>query len=144
MSEELKPCPFCGSENVIVDKSRRKTSLVTSETDARVHCTECFCDGPKASTDLYSYVEIERAASVLWNERSFLGEVGVEYEIHYTYGGCNSLGGTTEHGVVYAPGETYPRGKARRFTLAEAIEWVKNEFPSSRGASPSIVVVLPT
>lgn len=72
MSKELKPCPFCGSKNVSVDQSQRKTSLFTSETDAWVYCSDCLCDGPNASTDLYPPDQLEHAASVLWNERSFL------------------------------------------------------------------------
>lgn len=69
MSEELKPCPFCGSKNVKLDQTDETPE---ESSDVWVYCEECLCDGPNASTDIFQPQQLEQVAISLWNERSFL------------------------------------------------------------------------
>ena len=58
MTEELKPCPFCGGEaRIDVDIDDRHENL-----DVMVYCEECGCQTPDG------YESIEEAVST-WNTR---------------------------------------------------------------------------
>ena len=49
---KLKPCPFCGGENLLTEPSND---------ESYVHCQDCKADGPAGD-----YVECEK----LWNNRA--------------------------------------------------------------------------
>jgi len=53
MSEELKPCPFCGSENTEFDFEKWV-----------VVCNQCLAKGP------YTHYEPREEAAQLWNSRA--------------------------------------------------------------------------
>ena len=53
--EELKPCPFCGSSNIVADGQ-------TSLKDSYVSCNECDADGPMR--------ERKQEAIDAWNRRA--------------------------------------------------------------------------
>lgn len=53
MSEQLKPCPFCGGNNV---------ELVNGDISFWINCVDCFTEGPLA--------EIEEQAKDKWNTRA--------------------------------------------------------------------------
>ena len=57
MTTELKPCPFCGSDNVTLE-------FVDRHMYWEVNCNDCFAAGP-VTTD----GETEQAARVGWNTR---------------------------------------------------------------------------
>lgn len=55
MSEELKPCPFCGeTETDIARHESRRWSI-------QCHATDCICEGPHRAT--------KREAVAAWNQR---------------------------------------------------------------------------
>ena len=53
--EELKPCPFCGNEDLSVEPVRMTKPIWY------VYCGGCFVDGPEA--------ESEASAKAAWNTR---------------------------------------------------------------------------
>jgi Lar family restriction alleviation protein len=57
MSDDLKPCPFCGGKDV--DGKMHK--------DGRVHCYRCGADGPAVP-----YAHDDKAFT--WNNRTTLAE----------------------------------------------------------------------
>jgi Lar family restriction alleviation protein len=65
MSDELKPCPFCGSENVsVATGSRKSPDPDEPETWFQyVECEACECAGPFADDN-------ERRAIAVWNTRT--------------------------------------------------------------------------
>ena len=78
MSEKLKPCPFCGSENVFVVNSRLRDSFsVVKNAKMSILCWDCetsvdFGLYPKtydALTD-EDVAEIERQCIEKWNRRT--------------------------------------------------------------------------
>lgn len=59
MSVKLKPCPFCGSQNIeIANKGIREKGQKWL-----FYCTNCFAQGPAARQ--------KKNASVRWNFRGF-------------------------------------------------------------------------
>ena len=64
MTEELKPCPFCGGT---------KPQLCIgyhARTDAKVSCDHCGSEGPVFGTDDYSGASHESEARAAWNNRA--------------------------------------------------------------------------
>lgn len=60
MSEELKPCPFCG--NKVVYKRQFSESLFGAIWNWNVKCFNCIAEGPICDT--------EQEAISAWNRRS--------------------------------------------------------------------------
>lgn len=65
-SDELKPCPFCGGENILED--------ITQYSQRFLRCADCGCIGPtlketdRKGSGPDSYIEWERLWGY-WNER---------------------------------------------------------------------------
>ena len=55
---EIKPCPFCGSKNIIVDKCT-----------SRVRCKDCFATSGMISKLIKDGVEADDAPIIAWNTR---------------------------------------------------------------------------
>ena len=60
MSEELLPCPFCGSKDLVINKD-------TDFSIYYVHCRDCLCEGRK--THKIGWVESAQEAINAWNDR---------------------------------------------------------------------------
>lgn len=58
---ELRPCPFCGSENLV---------LWQSYSEGYVVCRDCMAGGPKVEKDNTKSQARERMAVRLWNARA--------------------------------------------------------------------------
>lgn len=78
MSNELKPCPFCGSTDI---RYSEKTATLNWECHYRLsyYCNKCHCYGPRFLTPPKEYygeiTEEERAkAKELWNKRDGASE----------------------------------------------------------------------
>lgn len=80
---ELKPCPFCGSNSVKIDGTRKYNSYHNVYNERlSVRCTKCHSRGAPASGHTMNYLygepgvkvidrsEIERLAVELWNRRA--------------------------------------------------------------------------
>jgi Lar family restriction alleviation protein len=67
---ELKPCPFCGSDDVDVTF----TGETATETEAAGYCENCLAQGPLATIgcrdDEEYEIDIELEAAELWNQRA--------------------------------------------------------------------------
>lgn len=62
MTEELKSCPFCGSDDV-----KLFNGLMSS---ASVNCWNCFTEGPMIKyNNLFTREEVAEKARAAWNER---------------------------------------------------------------------------
>lgn len=61
---KLMPCPFCGNENVRLDRCK-----------SSVMCPKCFAKGPMISRFLKGDRTETEAAAIAWNTRS---EGGIE------------------------------------------------------------------
>lgn len=57
MSEELKPCPFCGETRIFLDK---RTGY-NFHSEYLAYCISCHSEGPKCDT--------EDVARTMWNSR---------------------------------------------------------------------------
>lgn len=64
-TEKLKPCPFCGSNDLFPDYEDR-CSL--DEYVCWINCENCETDGPLSKWE-NSYNEAEAAAIQAWNKR---------------------------------------------------------------------------
>lgn len=60
---ELKPCPFCGAEAVIVNLRPRPNSHYSRKRPYVVKCSKCRC------AMQYVYFETEEEAAKVWNRR---------------------------------------------------------------------------
>lgn len=60
MSEELKPCPFCGSEDLIVLCDDKIFGYYHVQEGTYVHCNNCKAQGPYVGED----------AETAWNNRN--------------------------------------------------------------------------
>jgi Lar family restriction alleviation protein len=67
MSEELKPCPFCGGNNLTIRKDFSKYEVVNWYA-MHVFCTDCHACG--RNNYPIGWCESERAASDAWNDRN--------------------------------------------------------------------------
>ncbi|MEQ1969350.1 Lar family restriction alleviation protein [Xenorhabdus nematophila] len=65
MTDELKPCPFCGSDDLCPDYEDRGSS---HEYAAWINCGGCGVDGPVTAWK-FSYKEAADSAWELWNKR---------------------------------------------------------------------------
>lgn len=66
MSEELKPCPFCGGNMIVVDSGEICCPV---EYEASTRCSDCDTQGPVA----YRHDSVNEAiaeATTLWNTRT--------------------------------------------------------------------------
>ena len=67
---ELKPCPFCGSDDVDV------TFTGEEETEAVGYCENCLAEGPVATIgcrdddEEYGEIDLQREAAEFWNQRA--------------------------------------------------------------------------
>jgi Lar family restriction alleviation protein len=66
MSAEIKPCPFCGSNDLCPDYKDRGS---LNEYVSWINCGNCGVDGP-ISKWKNSYKEAELAAITAWNQRA--------------------------------------------------------------------------
>lgn len=57
---DIKPCPFCGSYNIIVNKCTE-----------RVRCKDCFATSGMISKYLNKAEKKEDAAILAWNTRAY-------------------------------------------------------------------------
>ena len=61
MSEELKPCPFCGEDEALIETSEKCIRLVYAQA-YQVHCNDC-CATTEWSHDKEKAIEA-------WNKRA--------------------------------------------------------------------------
>ena len=59
MSEEIKPCPFCGSDNI-------KACEQPQDCGWFIRCENCFTEGPSPKDATYWD---EQKAIEIWNDR---------------------------------------------------------------------------
>lgn len=65
--KELKPYPFCGYNNLKLDKKTRGLNITDS-----VRCNRCHARGGSSGASIYSYEEqnkVKNEAIRKWNER---------------------------------------------------------------------------
>ena len=70
MTEELKPCPFCGGEAVIISATRRDVNEILPNGDFKTGYVEIFmarCTECGASSN---YNEVQDVVAMLWNTRA--------------------------------------------------------------------------
>ena len=58
MKEKLKPCPFCGSTNIITEKCTK-----------RVRCRDCFATSGFITPYINQGMSEEEAMIMAWNKR---------------------------------------------------------------------------
>lgn len=105
MTDELKPCPFCGGE----------AEITKNEMRVWVHCTKCYSD-----TNLY---QTQKEAVDAWNLRP-IDDYSVKYEPN-SYS-CRSCKNGTD--------EEIKRLEAENKRLREALELIaKAKFYFARG-----------
>ena len=61
MSEKLRACPFCSSENLV---------LWQGYSEGYVVCLDCMAEGPKVETDDAGIHERNKIVVRLWNART--------------------------------------------------------------------------
>lgn len=56
--QELKPCPFCGSKNIKIDKCTK-----------RIRCKDCFATSGLITRYINKGLSEDEAVVAAWNER---------------------------------------------------------------------------
>ena len=76
MTSELKPCPFCGSNDLTIsDTTGVSYDLQVTILDRWVTCEKCDAEGPPIEHDFNGTPEEATATVVrLWNTRTFVSE----------------------------------------------------------------------
>jgi len=78
MSEELKPCPFCGAEAELREVERELPFSTGDENIFFAICTNCGCSPfPRSGTNIYYKKnskeikqKLEKEAAEAWNHRA--------------------------------------------------------------------------
>jgi Lar family restriction alleviation protein len=63
MENELKKCPFCESDDVILAGTYADDETMDDLMGYQGYCNDCEAQGPAAKTEI--------AATILWNNRPF-------------------------------------------------------------------------
>lgn len=73
---KLKPCPFCGSQNIKIEEAFYDIWPKCTDDSRKVVCMNCFASGPiKNLSDVTGDSNIEEAAAKAWNRRDGEGEL---------------------------------------------------------------------
>lgn len=72
--EKMKPCPFCGSENIgvkdsIISREMGNDCPCSSTRRVWAYCRYCGCEGRKHTGSFVYDEEIIAAATEAWNRR---------------------------------------------------------------------------
>lgn len=87
MNGELKPCPFCGGNDLIIFPDRNVEGTIFSY---HVHCRDCLCNG--RNHNKIGWCETEAEAVEAWNTRASqttISKVAAErIKTEYQYADC--------------------------------------------------------
>ena len=108
MSEELKPCPFCGSDDIDVTYT-----YVDDGLDYYAECTDCYCRGAWEPT--------AAKARAAWNTRPIEDKLQARIDALEWLREVEAYDPHTEHPMYIAAGNSSERGKT--FERAEG-EWL--------------------